>query len=357
MVVVRLLFSVLMLRYGECNTNLFPPTDASWFDIGAVLLPTEPWEETCVCEPQVYWDADQDEFRMYYRGGWGNMSVGIATSKTGINWTKYKNNPVYGGGGSNVTGLFEGGQPYVFRERKDKYWLFTTHRWDKMNIATSKNGYTWTPQDVEIPHPPGCSAWGNRVVWIEKTYKTNETRESNTYFMLQEAGFKGGVWSIYLYISKNGLKWEIQNNGDPLSSLGMGLGGSMYGGPSFANVNGTLTPRNSSGIYNLWYHAAPAGKGNLPTDIYHAASKDLINWKISLCETPVLKHSGKGWEYDQTADPSPIITPDGGALLYYDADNNVVGKASIGMAISKPYLDTINTDFSYSEVDVTIELF
>ena len=99
MVVVRLLFSVLMLRYGECNTNLFPPTDASWFDVGAVLLPTEPWEETCVCEPQVYWDADQDEFRMYYRGGWSNMSVGIATSKTGINWTKYKNNPVYGGGG------------------------------------------------------------------------------------------------------------------------------------------------------------------------------------------------------------------------------------------------------------------
>ena len=58
---------------------------------------------------------------------------------------------------------------------------------------------------------------------------------------------------------------------------------------------------------------------------------------MSLCETPVLKHSGKGAEYAQTADPSPIITPDGGALLYYDGDkdNNVSVVSSIGLAIEK----------------------
>ena len=40
---------------------------------------------------------------MYYRGGWGNQSVGVATSKTGLKWKKYEHNPVYGGGGSNVS--------------------------------------------------------------------------------------------------------------------------------------------------------------------------------------------------------------------------------------------------------------
>ena len=76
-----------------------------------------------------------------------------------------------------------------------------------------------------------------------------------------------------------------------------------------------------------------------------------------ICENPVLKHSGKGWEYDQTADPSPIITPDGGELLYYDADNNVNGEASIGMAIAKQELIPTNRDLLTSEIDVTIELF
>ena len=353
--IIYLIYIFLIAGYGVSNTRLFPPVDNSWLDIGPVLLPTEPWETSCVCEPQVYWDNHQNEFRMYYRGGWSQFAVGIATSKTGVTWKKYKGNPVYGRGGSNVSSLIDGGQPYVFREKKNKYWLFTTHMWDKMNIATSKDGYTWTPQTISISHPPGCRAWGNRVVWIENRDAIGR-KKFKTYLMLQEAGFRGGVWSIFLYKSRNGLHWNIQNDGAPLSSLGMGLGGGMYGGPSFANVNGTLTPRNSSGIYNLWYHAAPAGKGNLPTDIYHAASKDLINWKISLCETPVLKHSGKGWEYDQTADPSPIITPDGGAFLYYDADNNVVGKASIGMAVAKQELETRTTKMFNTEVDVSIEL-
>ena len=347
-----LLFSLLVTHLNSCHGNrAFPPTGASWLDIGPVLFPTEPWEETCVCEPQVYWDAQKDEFRMYYRGGWGNGSVGIATSKTGVTWKKYEMNPIFGGGGSNITGLREGWQPYVLRERKDMYWLYTTAEWYRMNLATSKDGYLWSAQNITITFPKGCTHWGNRVVWIEYrnfSDEYNDTKLKKTYLMLQEAGFRKGVWNIFLYISNDGFKWVLGNNGVQLSSLAIGSGGGMFGGPSFANVNGTITPRNSSGLYNLWYHAAPAGKGDLPTDIYHAASKDLINWKISLCETPVLKHSGKGWEYDQTADPSPIITPDGGSFLYYDGDNNEVGKASIGMAIAKSPLQMMDTNHLYS---------
>ena len=62
-------------------------------------------------------------------------------------------------------------------------------------------------------------------------------------------------------------------------------------------------------------------------------------------------------EYDQLADPSPINNPDGGAFLYYDADNNVAGKAAIGMAISKPKRKTLNVELLKSELDVKINEF
>ena len=144
----------------------------------------------------------------------------------------------------------------------------------------------------------------------------------------------------------------------PLSSLQLGLGDGMFGGPSIANINGTIAPKNESGIYHLWYHAAPEGDNPkvLPTDVYHAISKDLITWKISLCESPVLKHSGKGAEYDQTADPSAIITPDGGAFLYYDGDNNGNGHASIGMAINKPDINDESLNVNSLEADVMIDM-
>ena len=116
-----LIFYVVLYLSVYCNASLYPPSNASWLDIGPVVIATDPWEETAVQEPQVYWDVYNQEFRMYYRGGWGNQSVGAATSKTGLTWKKYEHNPVYGAGGSNVTGLNEGGQPYVFIESINKY--------------------------------------------------------------------------------------------------------------------------------------------------------------------------------------------------------------------------------------------
>ena len=85
--------------------------------------------------------------------------------------------------------------------------------------------------------------------------------------------------------------------------------------------------------------------------------KNLIDWKISFGENPVLKHSGKNWEYDQTADPSPIITPDGGAYLFFDAVNHPAGKASIGLAIAKQIFKVAQKEIFESEIDFKVELF
>ena len=67
--------------------------------------------------------------------------------------------------------------------------------------------------------------------------------------------------------------------------------------------------------------------------MYHASTVSLEGPYNVTPSGPVLKHKGSGFEYDQVADPSPVVGSDGGeARLYYDGDNNVVGQCSIGMA-------------------------
>jgi hypothetical protein len=62
--------------------------------------------------------------RMWYRGaGWGTPSgLGIADSTdSGKTWKKYTGNPVWGGGRPNK--LEAAGQPWIYREAADKYWV------------------------------------------------------------------------------------------------------------------------------------------------------------------------------------------------------------------------------------------
>jgi hypothetical protein len=101
-----------------------------------------------------------------------------------------------------------------------------------------------------------------------------------------------------------------------------------YGGPRFASVNGRLQPKwQSDGLYHLWFHAVN-GSGNLPTDIYHAQSRDLLMWNVTA--PPALRHSGRGFEYDQVAGGVPMAVG-GKAYMYYDGDNNVDGTCAIGL--------------------------
>ena len=88
---VALAFAALAVARGQH----LPPTNASWVraDNTTALAPTEAWEQSCVCEPEVLTDAD-GRFRMYYRGGWDRQSVGVAFSDDGRSWTKHAGNPM-----------------------------------------------------------------------------------------------------------------------------------------------------------------------------------------------------------------------------------------------------------------------
>lgn len=279
-----------------------------------------------VQEPQVIFQPESKTLRMWYRGGgWGFPSaVGVADSSDfGKTWTRYPGNPVA-----------YGSQPWIYKEAVGKYWMYTTSNGNapSVQIATSTDGLSWTNcSDGPYVHLPRGGAvygtlWGNRAVWKEP---------DGAWRMLHECGTSEGVWEIFLYKGQSALEWQVANNGMPLYSLQRSAH-SMFGGIHIATVDGEYTPRGPSGLYNVWYHAG--AHGDLPTDIYHATSTDLINWTVTPA-TPVLSHrgTGDGFAYDQVADPSPLVAGDS-AYIVFDGDDNRPGAtthAAIGMGFVK----------------------
>ena len=328
----------------------FPPTDASWVRVGGaggkgpVLTAGASWEgvtegHPCVVEPQVLWVASERQWRMYYRGGWDVGAIGLATSNDGLVWSKQAD-PVFTLNGSRSGAM----QPWVVVPSElggDTEWRLFTSAWDlvskssRTHIASSHDGKAWMLEpSAHIPLPTESNGhatlFGNRVVWRER-----HNASGASWRMLQEVGIPD-PWAIYLYTSADGLKWTSANGGAPLRDLQRHAGGA-YGGPSIANVDGIPTAKSPvDGRYHVWYHAASAA-GNLPTNIYHASANALEGpWSVRPMG-PVLEHTGSGFEYDQVADPSPVLRVGSQhAMLFYDGDNNVNASCSIGAAIALP---------------------
>jgi predicted GH43/DUF377 family glycosyl hydrolase len=62
-----------------------------------VLSPDLPWEKVAVMCPHVIWDEQENLFKMWYSGGeqYEPDAIGYATSKDGMKWEKYAENPVF----------------------------------------------------------------------------------------------------------------------------------------------------------------------------------------------------------------------------------------------------------------------
>ena len=308
MLPVLLLVGLLSVAVGEW-TKLPEP----------VLTAVHGYEQKCVCEPLVMSDPTAaHKYRMYFRSGWGSTAVGVAFSDDGMTWERYDGNPLTPPG-DGLGGM----QPWVTHDIAGGWWyLFTTHQnWLGVTIRRSKDGLTnWEVVENNLSSPDGVHTFfGNRVLW----------KEDDSWYLLQEVGnMHGGVWEIFLYTSKDLGDWTVQRGGKPYVELQRSKS-SMYGGPSFETVNGQVVARNETGYYNLYYHAG--SDGNLPTDIYHASSKDVLNeeWTVENFGKPILTHTGNRskFDYDQVADPSRIDD-----MIFYDGDNNANATCAIGLS-------------------------
>ena len=337
---------LLLLLPLTTHSAHFPPSGKVWKPVlgdwskPVLTADAGTWESDAVQEPQVIGMGGNGSMRMWYRGaGWGMASgLGVADSSDGgKTWRKYAGNPVWGGSRPNKDEA--AGQPWVYREAADKYWLYTTSNgkpFPMVHIASSADGLSWVNvtegpfvNRSHIPSPRGGNVtgtlFGNRAVWKET---------EGVWWCLQECGTSEGVWEIFLYSGTSALNWTVANNGNPLRSL-QRHAGSMFGGCHIATVDGQYAPKDAEGRYAIWYHAG--ANGNLPTDIYHATSTDLIHWDVSP-STSVISHrgTGKGFAYDQVADPSPL-TIGNMAYMAYDGDDNRAGAkthAAIGMGFA-----------------------
>jgi sucrose-6-phosphate hydrolase SacC (GH32 family) len=257
-------------------------------------------------------------WKMWYRGGWhtaGETGMGYATSTDGIAWTRYVGNPVLGAGGSGEDGNVV--QPCVLKIDGTWWCYYNLYPSQAKYAATSADGLSWTLAAVTITLPTGMTAWGNVYAW----------KEGATWYGFFDAGATGTYWRAYLFTSSDGLTWTIANGGNALSSLQI-ASGSMYGNCAMP------TPNKVNGRYQMWYHAAPAGatlNGNLPTDIYHASSDDLVSWNV-ITPNPILTHlGGATFEKEQCAD-AKVIEVGGLSYLYYSGVDDTGGYASVGLA-------------------------
>ncbi len=75
------------------------PDGRTWTRMSAkpVLSPELRWEGVAAMCPHVRWDEKTKLYRMWYSAGeqYEPNAIGYATSSDGINWTKYKDNPIF----------------------------------------------------------------------------------------------------------------------------------------------------------------------------------------------------------------------------------------------------------------------
>lgn len=109
---------------------------------GPVLKPELPWEKKCIEAPTIL--RRGDTLWMFYAGGYNNepQQIGVASSRDGLKWTRFSDQPLLPNGGPDAWNASESGHPGVFVDRDGRTHLFFQGNRDK--------GKTWYLSRVEI---------------------------------------------------------------------------------------------------------------------------------------------------------------------------------------------------------------
>jgi predicted GH43/DUF377 family glycosyl hydrolase len=109
---------------------------------GPVLKPELPWEKKCIEAATIL--RRGDTLWMFYAGGYNNepQQIGVATSRDGLKWTRFSDQPLLPNGAPDAWNASESGHPGVFADRDGRTHLFFQGNRDK--------GKTWYLSRVEI---------------------------------------------------------------------------------------------------------------------------------------------------------------------------------------------------------------
>lgn len=109
---------------------------------GPVLKPELPWERKCIEAATVLQRGDT--YWMFYAGGYNNdpQQIGVATSRDGIAWKRWSDQPLLPNGAAGTWNSSESGHPGIFADEDGRTYLFFQGNNDK--------GRTWYLSAVEI---------------------------------------------------------------------------------------------------------------------------------------------------------------------------------------------------------------
>ena len=235
---------------------------------------------------------DGDTFYFYSGGAqYGKKkSIGMATSRDGVNWANYEKNP-----------LFAGSMPYAIKVG-DTFRLYHPggHGGPAgLQMRTSQNGFNWSmPRRVMGGVLDPC------VICIAED-------QFHLYYCAGGQKRKNGkqVWEFkdYVATSPDGIRWEKR----PGPILPLGPEGSW----DSQSLAGPCVLKLEDG-FHLWYLGSGPYNGKTAWRIGHATSPDGLNWSRSGTD-PVLD-IGKEGDWDGgTLMSFDIVFRDGKLLFWY----------------------------------------
>ena len=287
------------------------------------------WDSSAVLDPCVLKDTD-GTFKMYYVGygntSNGNPNIGLATSRDGINWTKYAGNPVLAPSESYDGYMWEA---RVIKDNDTyKMWYQAANNASSpmsTNYATSSDGIRWTKYSGNPVLTPTAGSWDASYAGVRYVIKAN-----NVYNMYYETNT--AVGNDGLATSSDGINWT-KYSGNPILT-------SSPGQWDYANDIPNVILKN--GVYYIYYST----NSGPPSRVGLATSTDGMNFTKDT-SSPIINLVGTSstWDTGSRGELVSLMQPDDSGKLYgyYRGISN--GLWSIGL-LSNLTLENITTNTS-----------
>jgi len=290
-----------------------------------VLGPGEArWESVDVLSAEVLYDPVEGLFKMWYTGfDRERYAIGYATSRDGLRWERYPDNPVLAstGGEWDREGV---GFPAVVHVNGKYYMYFTrlkrarAHRDAALGSAISDDGVRWERLEDPILLPGAAGVYDARALVGPEVFLD----DGGTWHLLYAGGrdFPGdddGRWVILHATSSNGISWRVDP--EPV------LTGEVVG------MEDALNPevlQLSDGSYWLTFSARVE---HSHFHLFLARSDDGVTWQLVSREE--LLKPGEPGRFDEKALNHPALVLHEGKLHLFYTGYDRRNRRAIGLAI------------------------
>lgn len=188
-----------------------------------------------------------DSIYRFYYGGFtssGRGSIGLATSRDGINWTKFSGNPVMSPGPAGSWDDDAVHSPNVFRDHRGIYQMYYSGNGlpsASIGYATSPDGITWTKHSANpLLTPSFTNNWESFLVTDPRVIVVG-----STYYMFYFGAPDANAYQIGVATSQNGIDWT-RYIGNPIISFGSGNAWDSY-------TLGMLSVLVDNDVFKMWY--------------------------------------------------------------------------------------------------------